>query len=1398
MERRRRSRALPALIAAACLGVLAAAPTPAFGADPAARAGSSLSPGDRAAIDRMIADQKRAQKKTPASSDRTPANVDAACDVPKSADQAICFAMRVKDVHGGKGLRSASDAPEGLSPSDLLSAYNLPADGGAGATIAVVAAYDNPRAEADLTLYREQFGLPPLAEGQLVKVNQRGDSSDYPSPESGWATEIALDLDMVSAVAPKAKIILVEADSSRFTDLGESVNTAVELGATYVSNSYGLPYSATSGTAEATDFTDLAERYYDHPGIAMVASSGDRGHGVTFPASASTVTSVGGTSLVRDGSTARGWREAAWAGAGSGCSAFAPKPAYQKDTGCDRRSVSDVSAVADPETGVAVYNTYGTYGGGWGQFGGTSAAAPIIAATYALAGPVAEGTQPAGYPYANPRLNDVTSGSNGSCSPAYLCNGAVGYDGPTGLGTPNGTAAFRQGPTGTLSGKVTDGAHKAMPGRVVTLADGSGGSVYSTKTDSDGGYRLSVSPGTYKVSVTLFGHRTATGTARVTAGKTAKADLVLVKLPTRKLSGKVVDGSGQGWPLYTKITFDEVPGGVFYTDRRTGAYAIELPSGTTYTMHAAPVYPGYVAPSATKVALSTKDVKRDISVKADVTSCIAPGYGYAAQADFEGWGSEARYGWSVSNAAGSARGWQFDQPGWSNSTGGTGDFATASPGLYGDDSAVEDTTLTSPAFDLSRRTDADLHFDTTMYDAYEKGATFDAAMSVDAGRTWTEVFRETSPIVPSHRVTVPLGAALGHSDVRLRFHFKGEGLSQVQIDNVLVGRCEALGGGLITGVVKDANTHRPLNGAKVTATWDPATNAYRTAVSAKVPGDARSDGSYWLYSPHAGRGSITTSALRYTTSIGRASGLGRVSEYNPALNAGQLKVTAGKVALGAALDGGAGQDITLTNTGHGPLTVSLSEQSRSTAAKEWTAPAGGAWKDLPGYPAPVQDNVTSSFEGSIYSVGGYSNKSIYAEGFVLAPGAKSWSRIARLPEPRTDATGAFLNGTLYVVGGYNFGAGHLNLPQSTTFAYHPQSNSWSRVADLPDASGSGSAAVLDGKLYYIGGKNSSLDDTKASYRYDAAHDTWSRIADYPIALTHGGCGGVTDAIVCSAGGIYVPSAKPDTTRTTELTAQTFAYSPKANTWRRVADMPYALAGASYSAANGKLQVVGGQIWGDTYPKLSHTVEYDPVTNSWATLAETPRWTNRGGHSTGCGLLDIGGQDNPTGTTTTGAAILTGTDQCAGDDVRWLSTSATKVTLAPGRSAKVRVTADARTLTAPGGYAAALSMIDNSPYRNAPVPVTLKATAPSSYTEITGTVTGGSRTKLPGAKITLSRGGKQLVTTTTNAEGVYRVWVKSAADKTTVTATNDGYAPSSQEVKTVGGGRATADFALRTQ
>ena len=159
---------------------------------------------------------------------------------------------------------------------------------------------------------------------------------------------------------------------------------------------------------------------------------------MAFPAAFRTVTAVGGTSLVR-ANNARGWTETAWAGAGSGCSAWIPKPTWQHDTGCARRTLADVSAIADPNTGVAVYDSYSYKGNeGWLVFGGTSAASPIIASVYALGVPSAGPSAP----YGSSSLFDVVGGANGSCTPSYLCTGVVGYDGPTGLGTPNGVTAF--------------------------------------------------------------------------------------------------------------------------------------------------------------------------------------------------------------------------------------------------------------------------------------------------------------------------------------------------------------------------------------------------------------------------------------------------------------------------------------------------------------------------------------------------------------------------------------------------------------------------------------------------------------------------------------------------------------------------------------------------------------------------------------------------------------------------------------------------------------------------------------------------------------------------------------------------------------------------------------------
>jgi subtilase family serine protease len=338
-------------------------------------------------------------------------------------------------VDPASGRPFAASAPSGYSPADLWSAYKLNTNGGSSQTIAIVDAFDDPNAESDLAVYRAQFGLPvcSTANGCFKKVNQSG-GTKYPSGDVGWSEEISLDLDMASAICPNCKILLVEATSNSFNDLAAAVDWAASTSggkANVISNSYG-------GTEFSSEVS--YQSHFNHPGVAITVSSGDSGYGVEFPAASQYVTAVGGTSLSKS-SDSRGWTESAWSGAGSGCSRYMPKPSWQHDSGCSNRTVADVSAVADPNTGVAVYDTYGV--GGWLVFGGTSVSSPIIAAVYALAGNAGSVTY-GSFPYSNTSsLFDVTSGINGHCHRIpYLCSALAGYDGPTGLGTPNGSSAF--------------------------------------------------------------------------------------------------------------------------------------------------------------------------------------------------------------------------------------------------------------------------------------------------------------------------------------------------------------------------------------------------------------------------------------------------------------------------------------------------------------------------------------------------------------------------------------------------------------------------------------------------------------------------------------------------------------------------------------------------------------------------------------------------------------------------------------------------------------------------------------------------------------------------------------------------------------------------------------------
>jgi hypothetical protein len=378
--------------------------------------------------------------------DRTQQTLD---NIPQQPNDAVCknagktghCLARVRTDTSGKIKPFATAS--GFGPSDLVSAYKIDTSQ-AGGTIMIVDAYDYPNAESDLAAYRSNYGLPACttASGCLTIVNQEGQGSPLPAAApSGddWTVEAALDLDMASSACPNCKIILALADDDQGSGLYVANNdAATALNPNVVSNSWGGAEPSNSASMESL---------FNHPPIGYFVAAGDNGNTGAqsdYPSTSAFVTAVGGTTLAT-ASNSRGWTEGAWSSGGSSCSLNIGKPSWQSIVSaatCANRAASDVASVADPNTGVAVYNAAN---GGWIVVGGTSAASPFVAGVYALYGIGASG--PA-YSYQHPaNFFDVTTGTNGTCG-TLMCNAGAGWDGPTGNGTVNG-AAFSGGGTGS-------------------------------------------------------------------------------------------------------------------------------------------------------------------------------------------------------------------------------------------------------------------------------------------------------------------------------------------------------------------------------------------------------------------------------------------------------------------------------------------------------------------------------------------------------------------------------------------------------------------------------------------------------------------------------------------------------------------------------------------------------------------------------------------------------------------------------------------------------------------------------------------------------------------------------------------------------------------------------------
>ncbi|HEX4258154.1 MAG TPA: putative Ig domain-containing protein [Streptosporangiaceae bacterium] len=473
---------------------------------------------------------------TPGASTGPASNYQYSCGDNFSSGAKHCFVIKNTAAHPTAKTVQPNAIPSGngYGPAQFQAAYGLTAASaadGAGETVAVVDAYNDPTAASDLAAYRSAAGLPALTSGQFTVYNQNGATSPLPAtpPTSDdWTLEESLDVDMVSAICPLCKIDLVEATNDSGNGLYVAENTAATtLGAKYISNSWG-------GSETSTDLTYDSE-YFGHSGVVYTASAGDNSYnaGVIYPATSPNVVGVGGTSL-STASNARGWTEKVWytssnEGTGSGCSSNEPQPSWQKAvsnlaSACSHRVDNDVAADADPATGAAVYDT-SNGNGGWNEVGGTSQSSPMIAAVFALAGNNGNGgTNAADSIYTHTgNLYDVTTGSNGSCSSSILCTAATGYDGPTGWGTPNGLTAF-QSTTGGGGGSntVTVTNPGSQTGTVGTAA-----SLQISASDSASGQTLTYSASGLPAGLSInsstgliSGTPTTAGTSSVTVTAT--------------------------------------------------------------------------------------------------------------------------------------------------------------------------------------------------------------------------------------------------------------------------------------------------------------------------------------------------------------------------------------------------------------------------------------------------------------------------------------------------------------------------------------------------------------------------------------------------------------------------------------------------------------------------------------------------------------------------------------------------------------------------------------------------------------------------------------------------------------------------------------------------------------
>ena len=1001
------------------------------------------------------------------------------------------------------------------------------------------------------------------------------------------------------------------------------------------------------------------------------------------------------------------------------------------------------------------------------------------------------------------------------------CGGTEADNNVFGEGRLDALALLNEAPigdTGRVEGTVTDASTDEPIAGATAVFEGE--RTRNLTTDAEGAYGALLSSGDWQATISQFGYLPDEATVTVPVDDTVVHDASLEPAPSGTLTGTVTDGSGQGWPLYARVSVEGQDSVATFTDPETGAFSLDLPEGT-HTVRVESRYPGYLAETRDVTISAEGESTEDFALGVNPVSCNAPGYTVVTDGLSESFDDVALPdGWSLEDLQGQGYEWAFEDA--DNQTGGDGGYAVANSDATGPEE-IWDAALVSPAVDLTVLDDPSLIFK-SYYETIGSGAAL-VEVTADGGSTWTTVWESTE--TATGEVVIDLADYADATELQFRFRYQADWDYWWQVDDVLVGSrsCEPDGGGLVLGYVQD-DAGAGVVGATVTSLDNPSD----TGTTRETPADeGLEDGFYWMYSSLTGTNPFEATARNYGTAQDDVDvAAGGVARADFVIGAGVLEIDPASLETTVELGDSDTAAVTVTNTGTNAVEAAFSEvrgefeilkADGSTMTLQEITEAEGAplverevdysvtalsgeprqesddtvaprpsdepWTDLTPLPIELLDNRVVNLDGEWYSVGGTDGFESFTNVFRYDAEALEWVAVADLPAPAQLPVAAVVDGQIVVAGGWQDGD-----PTDETWIYDPASDSWTAGAPLPTAVTSGGVAVADGLVYSIGGCTTSMCDPIIStvQVYDIGTDTWTEVAPLPTEVAFPACGGLSDAIVC-AGGLDVGQAETDTT---------YAYDPASDTWTEMAPAPATLFAPAAATANDQLLVVSGVQDGNI---TNAAWAYDLAGDAWEPLPNANSAVYRGGAA--CGFVRVGG-DEGGWIPSSSAEQLPGYEDCGegGPDVEWLSLDTTEASLEPGDSVTVTATTDSSVVNQPGTYTAGIKVRANVPTQPEPIDVTMNVTPPSTWGKVMGTAyledCDSEQTPGSGAAIDIDPvrddvGDGWVIFA--DSEGEYARWINTQLGQLEMTGTYPEHRPDTHLVDLVRGDTVTQDFSM---